>query len=147
MLISAIIATGMLVLPIAYVVFRKFSVTRQEIEFGTPQNGVSAIYLDIQEDTVRSLHILFEDGSVAEVSGLKAARSGRMAPVGRRPCPGASDRPQANGGCPPAAGTLRRTGGLPQRGFQGLEGRLAEAAASLPANGSAGVNQVEADVT
>jgi len=73
MLISAIIATGMLVLPIAYVVFRKFSVTRQEIEFGTPQNGVSAIYLDIQEDTVRSLHILFEDGSVAEVSGLKAA--------------------------------------------------------------------------
>jgi len=84
MLIAAIVAVAILILPVAYVLFRKFSVTRQEIEFGTPQNGVSAIYLDIQEDTVRSLHILFEDGSVAEVGRLQATQmtGGRAAPGG-----------------------------------------------------------------
>jgi hypothetical protein len=73
MLIPAIVAVVILMAPIAYVIFRKFTVTRQEIEFGEPQNGVSAIYLDIQEDTVRSLHIVFEDGSVAEIRQLRAA--------------------------------------------------------------------------
>lgn len=74
MLIAAIVAVAILLLPVAYVLFRKFSVTRQEIEFGTPQNGVAAIYLDIQEDTVRSLQIVFEDGSVAEVRQLQPAQ-------------------------------------------------------------------------
>ncbi len=73
MLIPAIVASVVLLACVAYVVFRKFSVTRQEIEFGTPQNGVAAIYLDIQEDTVRSLHIVYEDGSVSEVKRLRAA--------------------------------------------------------------------------
>ncbi|MFH0915227.1 MAG: hypothetical protein V1912_02105 [bacterium] len=73
MLIPAIVAAVILMALIAYVVFRKFSVTRQEIEFGAPQNGVAAIYLDIQEDTVRSMHILFADGTVSEVRQLRAA--------------------------------------------------------------------------
>jgi hypothetical protein len=73
MLIPTIVAVVIIMASIAYVAFRKFSVTRQEIEFGVAQNGVSAIYLDIQEDTVRSLHILFEDGTVSEVRQLRAA--------------------------------------------------------------------------
>lgn len=72
LLIPAIIAVVVLILPIGYVLFRKLSVTRQQIEFGVPQNGVSAIYLDIQEDTVRSLYIVFEDGTMNEVKGLAA---------------------------------------------------------------------------
>jgi hypothetical protein len=73
MLISAIVAAAILMACAAYVVLRKFSVTRQEIEFGAPQNGVTAIYLDIHEDTVRSLRILYEDGTVSEVRKLRAA--------------------------------------------------------------------------
>lgn len=73
MLIPVIVAVVILMASIGYVAFRKFSVTRQEIEFGAPQNGVSAIYLDIQEDTVRSLCILFEDGTVSEVRQMRAA--------------------------------------------------------------------------
>ena len=73
MLIPAVVAVVILMAPIAYVIFRKFTVTRQEIEFQAPQNGVSAIYLDIQEDTVRSLRILFADGTVSEVRQLRSA--------------------------------------------------------------------------
>ena len=73
MLIPAIVGVVILVATVGYVVFRKFSVTRQAIEFGTPQNGVAAIYLDIQEDTVRSLHILYQDGTMSEVRRLDAA--------------------------------------------------------------------------
>jgi len=73
MLVPAITGVVILMAAVGYVVFRKFSVTRQAIEFAAPQNGVAAIYLDIQEDTVRSLHILYEDGTVSEVRRLKAA--------------------------------------------------------------------------
>jgi hypothetical protein len=73
MLIPAIVTVVVLMAPVAYVIFRKFSVTRQEIEFGAPQNGVAAIHLDIQEDTVRSLRILFADGTVSEVRQLRSA--------------------------------------------------------------------------
>jgi hypothetical protein len=73
MLIPAIVAAVILMAVIGYVFFRKFSVIRQEIEFGIPQNGVSAIYLDIHEDMVRSLHILYEDGTVSEVRQLRVA--------------------------------------------------------------------------
>jgi hypothetical protein len=73
MLISAIVAAVILMGCIAYVVIRKFSVTRQQIEFEAPQDGVAAIYLDIREDTVRGLRILHRDGTVSEVQGLRAA--------------------------------------------------------------------------
>jgi hypothetical protein len=73
MLIPAIAGAVILMGVVGYVVFRKFSVTRQEIEFGVPQNGVAAIYLDIREDTVRGLHILYDDGTVSEVRRLNAA--------------------------------------------------------------------------
>ena len=73
MLIPAVTAAVVLMATVAYVVFRKFSVTRQAIEFAAPQDGVAAIFLDIREDTVRSLHILYEDGTVGEVRRLKAA--------------------------------------------------------------------------
>ena len=73
MLIPAIVAVVILMAPVAYVIFRKFSITRQEIEFGAPQNGVAAIQLDIHEDTVRSLRILFADGTVSEVRQLRSA--------------------------------------------------------------------------
>ena len=73
MLVPAIVAVVIVIASAAYAVFRKFSVTRQEIEFGAPQDGVSAIYLDIQEDTVRSLRILYADGTVSEVRRLRAA--------------------------------------------------------------------------
>jgi hypothetical protein len=73
MLIAAIIAVVMLMAAITYVVFRKFSVVRQEIEFIAPQDGVAAIHLDIHEDTVRSLRIYFADGSYSELRHLDAA--------------------------------------------------------------------------
>ncbi|MBN1631726.1 MAG: hypothetical protein JW990_18375 [Thermoleophilia bacterium] len=72
MLISAIIGFVIMLATVGYVAFRKFSFTRQEIEFGAPQNGVAAIYLDIREDTVRGLHILYADGTVSEVRRLPA---------------------------------------------------------------------------
>ena len=74
MLISVIVATLILMGCVAYVVFRKLSVTRQEIEFDAPQDGVAAIYLDIREDTVRDLRILHRDGTVSVVRGLRPAR-------------------------------------------------------------------------
>jgi hypothetical protein len=73
MLTSAVVAAVIVLACAAYVIFRKFSVTRQEIEFGAPQNGVAAIHLDIHEDTVRSLRILYEDGTVSEIRTLRAA--------------------------------------------------------------------------
>ena len=73
MLIAAVIAVAILMVPIAYVVYRKFSVVRQEIEFTAPQDGVAAIHLDIHDDTVRSLRIYFADGTVSELSRLDAA--------------------------------------------------------------------------
>jgi hypothetical protein len=73
MLIAAIVAVVILMAPIAYVAYRKFSVVRQEIEFTAPQDGVAAIHLDIHDDTVRSLRIYFADGSVSELRHLDAA--------------------------------------------------------------------------
>jgi hypothetical protein len=73
MLVPVVIGSLILVACVAYVFFHKFSVTRQEIEFEAPQNGVAAIYLDIREDTVCGLHILHEDGTVSEVRKLRAA--------------------------------------------------------------------------
>lgn len=73
MLASAIMAVLILLVPVAYMLVRRFSVTRQEIAFGSPQDGVAAIYLDIREDTVRGIVIRFEDGTVSEVTRLKAA--------------------------------------------------------------------------
>lgn len=73
MFIPAIIAVFILGAAITYVVFRKYPITRQEIAFSSPQNGVAAIYLDIREDTVRTIHIVYDDGTVSEVSQLHAA--------------------------------------------------------------------------
>ena len=73
MLVSAIVGVIILSVAIGYVVFRRCSGTRQEIEFGDPQNGVAAIYLDIREDMVRSIHIRYDDGTFSEVRGLRAA--------------------------------------------------------------------------
>ncbi len=73
MLLAALIGGVILVACVAYVFYRKFSVTRQQIEFEAPQDGVAAIYLDIREDTVCGLHILHKDGTVSEVRELRAA--------------------------------------------------------------------------
>ena len=73
MLPAAIVAVVILMVPIAYVAFRRYSVVRQEIEFTAPQDGVRAIHLDIHEDTVRSLRIVFADGSYSELRHLDAA--------------------------------------------------------------------------
>ena len=73
MLIPTIIGSLILVVCVAYVLYRKYSITRQQIEFDAPQNGVAAIYLDIREDTICGLHILHEDGTVSEVRDLRAA--------------------------------------------------------------------------
>ena len=73
MLVSAIVGVVILMAAVGYVMLRKFTVTRQEIEFGAPQDGVSAIHLDIREDTVRSIHIVYTDGTVSEVRNLRAA--------------------------------------------------------------------------
>ena len=73
MLVSAIVGVVILMAAVGYVMLRKFTVTRQEIEFGAPQDGVSAIHLDIREDTVRSIHIVYTDGTVSEVRKLRAA--------------------------------------------------------------------------
>ena len=73
MLVSVVIGSLVLVACVAYVFYRKFSVTRQQIEFEAPQDGVAAIYLDIREDTVRGIFILHDDGTVSEVRDLRAA--------------------------------------------------------------------------
>ena len=73
MLLPLIIGSLILVVCVAYVVYRKFSVTRQQIEFEAPQDGISALYLDIREDEVCGLHILHADGTVSEVRDLRAA--------------------------------------------------------------------------
>jgi prepilin-type processing-associated H-X9-DG protein len=67
MLIPAIVAVIILMLPVGYVIMRKLTITRQEIVFTTPQDGVKAVYVDLQEDKVRRLYVLFADGSVSEV--------------------------------------------------------------------------------
>ena len=71
MLVTALVAAAIVLAPIAYVAFRKFSFTREEIEFGTPQDGVAAISLDIREDSVRRIRIVYQDGSVSEVHQVR----------------------------------------------------------------------------
>ena len=73
MLLPLLIGSLILVACTAYVLYRKFSVTRQQIEFDAPQDGVSVIYLDIREDVVCGVHILHKDGTVSEVQDLRAA--------------------------------------------------------------------------
>lgn len=73
MLVPVVIASLILMACVAYVFYRKFSITRQRIEFEAPQDGVAAIYLDIREDTVCGVHILHKDGTVSEVRELRAA--------------------------------------------------------------------------
>jgi hypothetical protein len=73
MLVPVIIGSTILAACVAYVFYRKCSVTRQQIEFEAPQDGVAAIYLDIREDTVCGLSILHKDGTVSEVRELRAA--------------------------------------------------------------------------
>jgi hypothetical protein len=73
MLVAAAVAVVALLVPIAYVAYRKFSVVRQEIEFTAPQDGVAAIHLDIHDDTVHSLRIYFSDGTCTELRHLDAA--------------------------------------------------------------------------
>jgi hypothetical protein len=73
MLVSVVIGSLVLVVCVAYVFYRKFSITTQQIQFEAPQDGVAAIYLDIREDTVCGLHILHKDGTVSEVRDLRAA--------------------------------------------------------------------------
>jgi len=73
MLVPVVIGSAILAACLAYVFYRKFSVTRQHIEFEAPQDGVAAIYLDIREDVVCGLHILHKDGTVSEVRDLRAA--------------------------------------------------------------------------
>jgi hypothetical protein len=73
MLIGAIIVVVMLMALATYVALRKYSVVNQQIEFTAPQNGVAAIHLDIHEDTVRSLRIVFSDGTYSELRHLDAA--------------------------------------------------------------------------
>ena len=74
MLVPVVIGSLILVACVTYVFYRKFSITRQQIEFDAPQDGVAAIYLDIREDTVRDLRILHRDGTVSVVRGLRPAR-------------------------------------------------------------------------
>ena len=68
-----VIGSLILVACVAYVFYRKFSITWLQIEFDAPQDGVAAIYLDIREDTICGLHILHKDGTVSEVRDLRAA--------------------------------------------------------------------------
>lgn len=70
MLITVIAAGVVLMGTIAYVALRWLSTTRQEIEFAVPQNGVAALHLDIQGDTVRNLRILYSDGTWSDVRRL-----------------------------------------------------------------------------
>jgi hypothetical protein len=73
MLVAAVVTVVVLMVPIAYVAFRRFSVVSQQIEFNAPQDGVAAIHLDIHEDSVRSLRIVFADGTYSELRHLDAA--------------------------------------------------------------------------
>jgi hypothetical protein len=73
MLIAAVVAVVILLAAVAYVVYRRFSVVSQQIEFTAPQDGVAAIHLDIHEDTVRTLRIVFSDGTYSELRLLDAA--------------------------------------------------------------------------
>jgi len=68
--IPMVVGAVIVIACVGYVVFRKFTVTRYQIQFGAVQNQVAAIYLDIREDTVRRLCILYADGRVSEVQKL-----------------------------------------------------------------------------
>lgn len=73
MLIAAVVVVVVLLAAVGYVVFRRYSVVSQQIEFTAPQDGVAAIHFDIHEDTVRSLRIVFTDGTFSELRHLDAA--------------------------------------------------------------------------
>jgi hypothetical protein len=73
MVVPAIIAVIVVLVSLGYMLSRRLCVTRQRIEFEMPQDGISAIYVDIQEDAIRSLYIRYEDGSVTQVKRLEAA--------------------------------------------------------------------------
>jgi hypothetical protein len=73
MLVPMVLGSVIVAACVAYVFYRKLSITRQQIEFDAPQDGVAAIYLDIREDTICGLHILHKDGTVSEVRDLRAA--------------------------------------------------------------------------
>lgn len=85
MVTAAFVGVAVLLVLIVYVVFRKFSFTQHVIEFAMPQNGVAALYLSITEDEVRSLHILYEDGTMAEVwkSGSISTRASDLVRVSK----------------------------------------------------------------
>ena len=70
MLLTALIAGVVLLAPIAYVLFRRFSFTLEEIEFGSPQNEVAAIFLEIREDSVRRIRLVYQDGTFSDVQQL-----------------------------------------------------------------------------
>lgn len=67
MLIPFIVVSVALMIPIAHMLYRRYSATRQEIEFGIPQDGVAAIHLDIHDDRVRHLRIYYADGTHSEL--------------------------------------------------------------------------------
>jgi hypothetical protein len=73
MLVGALVVVVVLLALVAYVAYRKYSVVNQQIEFTAPQDGVAAIHLDIHEDTVRTLRIVFSDGTYSELRHLDAA--------------------------------------------------------------------------
>lgn len=70
MVIPATVGALIVIACVAYVVFRKFTVTSYQIQFAAVQDRVAAIHLDIREDTVRSLRIVYADGRVSEVQRL-----------------------------------------------------------------------------
>ena len=92
MLIAAVVVVVMLLAPVAYVVYRKFSVVRQQIEFTAPQDGVAAIHLDIHEDTVRSLRIVFADGTSANCATWTPPERSRRPRALRVPLPEVTSR-------------------------------------------------------
>ena len=73
MFVAAIVVVVMILALVAYVAFRKYSVVNQQSEFAAPQNGVAAIHLDIHEDTVRGLRIVYSDGTSSDLRHLDAA--------------------------------------------------------------------------
>ncbi len=85
MLLPSLITVLILLAPVAYVAWRKFSVVEQHITFDTPQRGVASVSVVVQEDLVQKLRIIYDDGQICEVfpAAAKGTASSRAKSHGR----------------------------------------------------------------
>jgi len=66
-LLATLIGSAVAALVLAYVLYRKRHVTTQKFDFHEPQDGVSSLLIEIREDTVLNMYLLYQDGTINKV--------------------------------------------------------------------------------